>query len=153
LNQKVTHRLTLYLLDDMKRRVFLRKSGDPPYQGKFLPLTLPLSQTADPETTLRDLIKKNLGADIEFLFHDPAKPAVLDAYTLRQSGPLFTQIASYDGKNQWVDFVYVAFIQKNVNLEGKTSIGWFHAEDLIGAFAPRHVKRLVKHILDLFCTP
>jgi hypothetical protein len=146
LSRKKIHRISVYLLDPDRRRVLLVKERD----GKFLAPARTLSDTETPMQTVRNLVKDVVDVDLDFISHHTSAPMVIDGQSVRFGAPLFVQLTRVDDGHDHVDFVFLAQASSAPDLDGKSEVGWFNTEDLIGGVAPKNVKSTVRTILSLF---
>ena len=143
-----SYRLAVYLLDPYKRKVLLTKSLEGSDQGKLAPICFPLPEEQSPQEFIQNFFKAKFNINVEFIFHQTSIPRVLDHCTVQTVAPFFTQVTCSQAGIKTTDFIYLAFVKLQFKL-GDPQYNWCRAEDLVGRIAPRHVKRTVKHILQI----
>jgi len=120
-----------------------------PYRNQYNMLSREMDTAETPLQTIRKMVREAANVELMFVSHSTSFPAVLDTHTVRLQAPLYVQLTSADDQRDFVDYVYLAQAKTAPSFSPDSNLGWFRSEDLIGKKAPRHVKRVVKQVLEL----
>jgi len=147
LPKKRIHRVVVYLLDQHRRRILLRRSTNGPFANQYVALSAPWSESHTPVEVARNLVSRATNLDFIFLSYAPSMPMLLDERSIKTFPPLHIQITMIDAETEYIDYVYLCEAKAAPDFPPNAELGWFTQQSV--KTAPSHVKHNVHHILSV----
>ncbi len=147
LPKKRIHRVTVYLLDNDRKRILLQLGKEAPFASTYIPLSTTINEYETPVETAHKLVLERTHLDCIFLGHNPAMPLVLDEISVKIFPPLHVQVINVDEERDYVDYVYLGQVMATPEFRDGGPICWFNQSNLKNS--PNHVKHIVRFILSL----
>ena len=149
--RKRIHRIVVYLLDQHRRRILLRRSTSGPFANQYVALSAPWNESFTPVEIARTLVSRTTNLDFRFLSYGPSLPMLLDERSIRTFPPFQMQVTLLDQDTEYIDYVYLAEAKAAPDFPPNAELGWFNQGSL--KTAPPHVKHNVHHILSIVAHP
>ena len=144
--RKRIHRIVVYLLDQHRRRILLRRSANGPFANLYVPMSAPWNENFTPVEIARTLVSRTTNLNFIFLSYAPSMPMLLDERSLKTYPPFHMQVTMVDQDTEYVDYVYLAQAKAAPDFPQGAELGWINQTNLKNS--PAHVKHMVHHILS-----